>query len=94
MTSGWAGVLVYTLGFYKNKGLGWAKTIRVSKTPKFYRAILLVAYPTLNPGDAPDSDCPYHIDIYIKMLIYVDSVMSCSGYDEEGLEKIAAKMPL
>ena len=39
--------------------LGWAKKLRVSKTPqKNSRSptILLFSYHTLNPGDAPDRD--------------------------------------
>ena len=53
VTRGWAGVLVPTLGFYKNRGLGWAKRIKGKQNPKI-PPILLFAYPASNPGDAPD----------------------------------------
>ena len=33
-----AGVLTPTLGFYKNRVLGWAKNKRVCKTPNKFRA--------------------------------------------------------
>ena len=60
---GGAGVLVPTLGFYKNRGLGGSKK-------SFKRNPKLFAYPTLNPGDSPVSDS------FEQKLIVSDSLLS------------------
>ena len=56
VTRGWAGVLVPTLGFCKDWGLGWATKIngkQITHKISHFRAILLFAYPSLNPGEVP-----------------------------------------
>ena len=55
VTRGWAGVLVPTLGFYKNSGLGWAKKIKGRQDPNFFHASRYSTFcsRTSNPGDAP-----------------------------------------
>ena len=60
VTRGWADVLVSTLGFHKNGGLGWAKKVKDRQNPPkkiALRTIIIFAYPTLTPGDAPVVVC-------------------------------------